>query len=134
MIDFAKYFSAGLKSTLRLLNGTNFSYKGPWVLVYPDTVVDSWYVGDFSSAEYTLSVDLDTNDKEIVKCIVVAGPSIASVNVFGRSNLGQNLIDVTATVNNSKVTLIVSPSIPGVNGSKLIFSATYYHTINPLVP
>jgi hypothetical protein len=102
MIDFAKYFSAGLKSTLRLLNGTNFSYKGPWVLVYPDTVVDSWYVGDFSSAEYTLSVDLDTNDKEIVKCIVVAGPSVAST--------------------------------PGVNGSKLIFSATYYHTINPLVP
>ena len=134
MLNFAKYFSAGLKGTLRLLNGTNFSYRGPWTLVYPDTVIDTFYVGDFQSAEYTISVDLDGNDKEIIKCLVVAGPNNAAVNVYGRSNLTRNLIEITATVSSSRVSLIANPSSTAVNGSKLIFSATYYHTINELTP
>lgn len=138
MIGFASYFAQGLRSTLRLLNGTNFSYKGPWVQVYPNTVVDQWYVGEFMSAEYTISVDYDTFNKEIIKCLVVAAPGSAQVTVYGRSNLGDNLIDLTATVDNSKVTLIANPatSLDGstlYQGSKLIFSANYYYTQNELV-
>lgn len=128
----------GLKSTLRVINGVNFSYKGPWVQVYPNTVIDEWYVGDFMSAEYTISVDYDTFTKEIIKCLVVAAPSTAQITVYGRSNLGDNLIDLTATVNNSKVSLIASPATSQdgstvFQGSKLIFSANYYYTQNELV-
>ena len=134
MINFSKYFSRGLHGTLRLINGTNLSFKGPWVQVYTNTVVDEWYVGDFMSAEYTVSVDFGNNEKEIIKCLLVAGPNSAAVTVFGRSNLNSNLIDFTATVSASKVSLIANPSTSEVNGSKLIFSANYYHTLSQLTP
>lgn len=131
-MNFTKYFSRGLHNTLRILNGTNVSYNGPWVLVYPDTVVDRWYVGDFQSAEYTIAVDLGNTDREIIKCLLVAGPDNASVTVFGRSNLTRDLVDFQATVNASYVSLIASPSSTAVNGSKLIYSATYYYAVNSL--
>lgn len=138
MISFASYFAQGLRSTLRLLNGTNFSYKGPWAQVYPGTVVDQWYVGEFMSAEYTIAVDYNTFKKEIIKCLVVAVPGSAQVTVYGRSNIDDNLVDISATVDNSKVTLIADPatSLDGSTvylGSKLIFSANYYYTQNELV-
>ena len=138
MINFASYFMQGLRGTLRLLNGVNFSYKGPWVQVYPDTVVDQWYAGEFMSAEYTISVDYNTFNKEIVKCLVVAAPGTAELTVYGRSNLGNNLVELSATVDNSKVTLIANPatSLDGstiYTGGKLIFSANYYYTQNELV-
>jgi hypothetical protein len=134
MINFSSFFSKNVKNTLLLKNGTNIAYKGPWVLVYPNTVVDEWYVGDFMSAEYTISVDFGNTEKEIIKCLLVAGPNSATVTVFGRSNLNSNLVDFTATVNASKVSLIASPSSGLVNGSKLIYSANYYHTLNDLTP
>ena len=139
MISFASFFSKNVKNTLLLKNGTNIAHKGPWVLVYPDTVIDSWYVGDFMSAEYTISVDFGNTEKEIIKCLLVAGPDSAAVTVFGRSNLTNNLIDITATVSSSKVSLIVNPAVNQDGstlfvGSKLIYSATYYHTLNDLTP
>lgn len=134
MINFASFFSKNVKNTLLFKNGTNIAYKGPWILVYPNTAIDEWYVGDFMSAEYTISVDFGNTEKEIIKCLVVGGPNSAAVTVFGRSNLNSDLIDITATVNASKVSVIVNPKTPAVNGSKLIYSATYYHTINDLTP
>lgn len=138
MLNFSSFFRQGLRGTLRVLNGINFSYKGPWVQVYPDTQIDQWYAGEFMSAEYTISVDYDTFNKEIIKCLVVAAPGTAQVTVYGRSNLGNNLVDLSATVDNSKVTLIANPatSLDGSTvylGSKLIFSANYYYTQNELV-
>lgn len=137
-MNLASYFLNGLKGTLRFKNGRNLSYKGPWMQVYPDTVIDEWYVGDFMSAEYTISVDYDTFNKEIIKCLVVAAPGNAQITVYGRSNLIENLIDITATINNSKVTILASPTTSNdgstiYSGSKLIFSANYYYTQNELV-
>jgi hypothetical protein len=78
----------------------------------------------------------------MIKCLVVAGPENANLTIYGRTNLSENLIDITARVNASKLTLIANPtSSPDGStydnstlllGSKLIFSATYYHTINNL--
>lgn len=136
MINFASYFMRGLKNTLRLKNGTNFSYKGPWVLLFPETVLDEWYVGDFAAAEYTIVADYGNDDKEIIKCLVVAGPTTANIVTYGRTNLGRNLVEVTADVNVSKVTLKVNPvafqdSTTSLR-SKVIFSANYYYTLNEL--
>ena len=143
MINFAKFFFQGVKNTLRVQNGVNLAYKGPWVSVFPDTVLDEWYVGDFMAAEYTVVVDVGNFRKEMIKAIVVAGPDNAGVTVLGRTNLGENLIDLTVTINDSKLQLIMNPASSPTDstydnstlllGAKAIFSATYYHTINELV-
>jgi len=136
MINFANYFLRGIKNTLRLKNGTNFSYKGPWVLLYPDMVLDEWYVGDFAAAEYTIVADYGDDDKEIIKCLVVAGPTTANIVTYGRTNLGRNLFEITADITVSKLTVRISPvafedSTSSLR-SKVIFSANYYHTLNEI--
>jgi hypothetical protein len=142
MLNFARFFLQGLKNTLRVQNGVNFSYKGPWVTVISDTVLDEWYVGDFMAADYTIAVDVGNSRKEMIKCMVVAGPNQADLTVYGRTNTNENLIDISASVTASKLSLIVGPaSSPDGStydnssllvGSKVIFSATYYHTINEI--
>lgn len=143
MLNFAKYFFRGVKNTLRFQNGVNLAHKGPWVTVTADTIVDEFFVGDFCAAEYTIVVDVGNFRKEVVKALVVAGPNTASVNLYGRTNLGENLVDLTATVSDSRVRIVAHPSSSPdgstydnsslLLGAKLIFSATYYHTINDLV-
>jgi hypothetical protein len=131
MMNFASYFYRGVKNTLRFKNGVNLAYKGPWVPVYENTPIDSWHVGDFMAAEYTIAVDNGNAEKELIKCLVVAGPDTANVVTYGRTNLGNQLIDISASVNASKVTLIANPTQYGVS-AKLIFSANYFHTSNQL--
>ena len=53
-------------------------------------VLDKWHVNTFTSAEYTISVDYDTNNKEMLKVLVVASPNQSSLTIYGRSNLGNN--------------------------------------------
>ncbi len=130
-MEFTRYFLKGLKGTLRFNNGVNFAYKGPWVQVEPNTAIDEFYVGDFMAAEYTICIDGGNTAKEIIKCLVVAGPSDASITVYGRTSLTGDMVNLNATVNSSKLTLLASPATAGTK--KLIFSATYYHTINDLV-
>lgn len=142
MLNFNRLFLQGVKNTLRVQNGVNFAYKGPWKTVAENTVIDEWFVGDFCAAEYTIMVDAGNIRKELIKCLAVAGPETADVTVYGRTNLNENLVDVTGTVSASKFQLIANPaSSPDGStydnsslllGSKLIFSATYYHTLNDL--
>lgn len=133
-MNFTKYFSKGLRNTLRVVNGINFSYKGPWTIVADQIIIDEWHVGDFMSADYTISVDFGSYQKEIIKCLVAAGPYTANVTVYGRTTLDLELITISANVDSSRLFLKASPSSPAVSGSKLIFSATYYQTINELTP
>jgi hypothetical protein len=94
------------------------------------------------AAEYTIVIDLSNTVKEIIKALVVAGPTSAAVTVYGRTSTSIPLLDVFAAVDNSKVTITVSPlvSIDGSTsdvssvalGGKVIYSASYYHTLNPL--
>lgn len=131
-MEFKDYFMTGLSGSLRLKNGVNFSYKGPWVQIEPDTVIDEWYHGEFMAAEYTICVDAGNIDKEIIKAVVVAGPSQAKVNLFSRVTLNNELITLSAVVNSSKVSIIANPSA-FIGTKKLIFSSVYYETINELV-
>jgi hypothetical protein len=129
-MNFAQYFLNGLKGTLRFNNGKNLSYKGPWVQVLPNTVIDEFYVGDFMAAEYTICVDGGNTKKEVLKCLVVAGPENANITVYGRTNLGVDMISMSASVDASRVILTASPVGHGV--TKMFFSANYYYTINEL--
>ena len=131
-MNISTFFLKGLNKTLKLINGTNFSYAGPWVGAKSGkaTIIDTWYVGDFMSADYTIAVDQQSNIKEIIKCLVVASPEVASVTVYGRTDINGPLVDITATVNNSKVSVIITPA----EDSKVIYSANYYQTLNPITP
>lgn len=131
-MQITQFFLKGLNKTLKLINGTNFSYAGPWTTVYSTgTVIDSWYVGDFMTADYTLSVDQGSDSKEIIKCLVAGSPQTATVTIYGRTNLGSNIINITATVDNSRVSLVARTI---VGECKVIYSAAYYQTLSTPIP
>ena len=140
MQNLKKYLANGLKNTLLFKNNAGTSHNGPWKQVYTDTQLDRWHVGEFSSVEYTISADFDTNNKEIIKVLITASRDRASVVVYARNNTLNDIIEITATVNDSYVDVILNPVIdaeltPTTNftGAKVIYTAQYFHTQNPLV-
>ena len=142
MQNLKKYLTDGLKNTLLFRNNAGTSYNGPWKQVYTNTLLDRWHVGNFSSVEYTISVDFDVLNKEIIKVLVTATRDRASVVIYARNNTLADLVTVSATVNDSYVDIILNPIIIAVendipaqdySGSKVIYTAKYFHTQNPLV-
>ena len=116
---------------LFLSNGA-MSHNGPWKQVYTNTLLDRFHVGDFSSAEYTISVDYDKDKKEILKVLVTASLDEASIIIYARNNLGIDLVNITAIVNNSYVDIIANPTASN-EGSKIIYTVQYYQNQNPQV-
>ena len=114
------------------LHKQNTSYKTPWIQIYDNTVLDSWFVGDYSSASYHITVEFDSNQKETMQVLVVARPDHASYTVFGRTCIQDELITLTATVTASILTLTANPADPNFAGAKVIFNALYAETITPL--
>lgn len=127
-------FSKGLNNTILLPNQNSFSYKGNWIGVYANTTMDEFHVGDFSSAIYQITVEHDSNEKEIMQLSVVARPDRAVANIFGRSSINAELIDVSVTVDESRVKIKLSPKSTLYEGAKVIFHATYAKTIHQLTP
>ncbi len=127
-------FSKGLNNTIHLPDRNSFSYKGNWLGVHPNTVMDSWHVGDFSSVVYQITVEYDSNEKEIMQLSVVARPDRAVASVFGRSSINQELITLEVTVDESICKVMVRPASSIYTGAKLIFHATYAKTIHQLTP
>ena len=138
MQNLKKYLTDGLKNTLLFRNNSGISHNGPWKQAYTNTLLDRWHVGDFSSVEYTISSDFDVANKELIKVLITASRDNASLIVYARSNTISDIINITATVNDSYVDVIVNPVINaelGTNfiGAKIIFTAQYFHTQTPLV-
>ena len=127
-------FERGLKNTVLMTNNSGFSHAGTWHQVYTDTLVDRWHIGDFSSAEITISADFDDTKKEILKCLVTCGQDIANVVVYARSNTGTDLLNVTVTVNDLYVDLIINPTSTDYNGTKFLYTGSYFANLNPLLP
>lgn len=131
-MNLEKHFSSGVKNTVKLINGTNFSHKGPWVSVVNSTEIDRFHVGDFSSAVYTITAEFDTNKKETIQAIVCARPDQASICVFGKAGIDDAIISLNASVNNSWFSLVASPASGIFSGAKVTFRADYIETIIPL--
>lgn len=125
-------FQKGLNNSLRLPDRNNFSYRGSWIGVHNNTVMDSFHLGDFSSAIYQVTVEYSSQEKEIMQLSVVARPGEASATVFGRATIGNNLINLSVQVDETLCKVIVNPASVNYNGAKLIFHATYAETIHPL--
>ena len=60
-------FSKGANNTIHLPDRPSFSYKGSWIGVQYNTVVDSFHLGEYSSAVYQITVEFDSNEKEIMQ-------------------------------------------------------------------
>ena len=144
MQNLKNYLTDGLKNTLLFRNNSGTSHNGPWKQVYTDTLLDRWHVGDFSSVEYTISADFDVNNKEIIKVLITASRDRASIVVYARNNTLNDLLSISATVNESYVDVILNPIIIQENeeleilgqdytGTKVIHTAQYFHTQTPLV-
>ena len=132
MFDITRYFTTGLKNSIQVKDNGSFSHNGPWKQVYNNTQVTRWHSGEFSSAEFTISVDFDTANKEIIKCIVCNSVNYAGLTVIGRNNLGNNLVELSVTVNQSYVDLIINPASTDYKGAKFIYTAQYFRNQNPL--
>ena len=137
-MDIGAYIKAGLQNTLLFKNNLGTSHNGPWKQVYVDTLLDRWHMGSFSSAEYTISADLDSNNKEIIKVLVTATRDKASVVVYARNNTLRDLLTVSSVVNDSHVDIILNPATTSPAdanlGVKVIYTAQYFHNQNPLTP
>lgn len=140
MFNITKFFSVAANGALLSKNNGAVAHNGPWKQAYPNTVLDRWHVGDFSTAEYTISVDYDMGNREIVKCIVVANVQTASVVIYARNNLGNDLITIDAGVNNSYVDIIINPVEVVVEdvitfasaGARVIYTVQYFYNQLPL--
>jgi hypothetical protein len=132
MFNLSKFFIKGLKDSVLFQSNGAMSHNGPWKQVYTNTLLDRFHVSDFSSAEYTISVDYNKDKKEILKVLVTASLDEASIIIYARNNLGTNLVNITATVNNSYVDIIANPTASN-EGSKIIYTVQYYQNQNPQV-
>lgn len=132
MINLLNYFTKGLKNTLLLKNNGGLSHNGPWISLHDNTQIDQWHINDFSSVEYTVSVDFDSVNKEIIKLLVTATVNNAFVVEYARNNTNIDLISVDALVNDSYVSVIANPKISKVAGAKVVFTAQYFQNQNLL--
>ena len=132
MSNFSSFFTAGPRGTLKFLNKPSLSYKGNWVQVFPDTEIDRWHVGEFSSASYLINVEFGSNKKEVMHVTVIARPDQASYTVYGRTSIDDELVTFDAAVTNSWMSLKVSPTDPIFTGAKLTVFAIYGEAVNPL--
>jgi len=132
MLRFHNYFKQSPQNKLSLKNNTQLAYAGQWKKVYSNTEIDKWYVGDYSSANYTITAEFSSNKKEVLQVLVVARPDQATVTVYGRTSIDDSLINISAVVTNSYLSLIANVTDTAFVGTKIIFFANYAECIQPL--
>jgi hypothetical protein len=137
-MNFADYFIKGLRNTLRLKSGLNWSVKGSEIPIPAATEIDTWFVGEFSNAVYEIVAEYGKHDVEHITVKISARPEQVSVTTSGRSNNGKDLVSISASVDASKVTVIASPffeidGITPLSNVKLFFKVTYFERLTPIV-
>lgn len=132
MFNLLTYLAQGLQNTVLMKNNSGFSYNGPFVRVEEETEIDRWYLGDFVSADYTISIDLDQDNKEFVKCSITAAVDNANLVVYSRNYTNKSLIDLRVLVNDSYVSLLATPAFSTASGSKIIFTKQLFQSQTPL--
>lgn len=136
-MNFTDFFTRGLANTLKFKNQANFSYKGNAIAVSTNTVIDSWYLQDFTSANYEITIEYGTDDVEHVNAIITARAGQSSITVYGRTNLGRDIVKFTTTVDNSIVKLIANPfyqtdGVTPLANIRVIYKVTYSERVTRL--
>jgi hypothetical protein len=133
MFNISKFLTNGLKNTILFKNNSGMSHNGPWKTLQGPTLLDRWHVGDFSSVEYSVSAEYDHLNREICKILVTGTINDAKIVVYSRCSTNIELINVSATVNSSYIDIYVEPKIPKLNGTKVIYTGTYFEAQQSLV-
>ena len=133
--DISKFLRRGQNNTVEFRDGANLAYAGPSAtLVEAGTEIDRWYVGSYFGVEYTIACDVNSARKEIIKCLCTASTSTANIVIYGRSNLGDDLLQLEVEVTDAYFKLMAYPRIQddssAIVGAKIIHSANYYATLN----
>jgi hypothetical protein len=132
--SLTSYIAPGPQHTVALSPGTNFSFMGNRVAIGTNTEIDRWHVGSFSSASYFITVEFDSNRKETMQVLVIGRAEAANLSIFGRVSLPK-LVNLSATVNDSWVSIIANPITDVYKGAKISFTATYGQTMSqPIAP
>lgn len=126
MINLLDHFAKGLKNTLLFKNNGGVSHNGPWINLKENTLLDRWHINDFSSVDYTICIDLNGNNKEIVKFLITATTDTAKIVEYARNSTNIDIIAIDAFVNNSYVDVVVSPNITKASGAKVFFTGQYF--------
>ena len=132
MSDLLKNLTTGLKNTLKFKNGVSMSHMGTVVAISTNSVVDRFHLGDFSSADYLITVDFASNKKESMQVRVVARPNEASVSIHSRTTIDDEIITLSGTVTDSYFELTASTTNTIFNGARLTFFANYSETAIPI--
>lgn len=122
----ANAFRQGPNNTLEIQNTKGFLYSGNISFLFSDTVIDRWHVGSNTGVEYTISVEYNSDVREILKCLIIAGLETASINVFSRVSTAIELVDVSAIYNSSYVDVILNPKTSSIEKSTVTFFANYF--------
>jgi len=137
MFDVSRFFGKGERNTLLLKNGLNFSYNGPYLVVEERVSFRPMAREYIHVCRIYNQCRLRYKQQRILKVLVAASPNQSSLTIYGRSNLGNNLIKLNSTVDNSLVKVTVEPADKSqtekYTGSKVIFGASYFATQNALV-
>ena len=110
------------------------SFKGTELQIPAATVIDTWFVGEFSTATYDIIAEYGKDDVERVTLEVVGRYDQVHLIEHGRSNLGKDLVQFTAVSDVSKITVIATPyyqadGVTPLVNVKLTFKATYSERI-----
>jgi hypothetical protein len=132
MLNFPSFFDQGVHSTLRLKPGVNWSHKGQWVQIYSslNVEIDRWYIGDFSSVSYQVTIEYDSHTKETVNLSVVATQNSVNLIDYGRIGTLGKIADFSIDINDSYVSLRANPSHISYDGARVIFIADYAESIS----
>jgi len=120
------------ESAVKFLNGTNLAFSGiettlvdgPSLNVLHDFNVDS-----YASAHYIIHAECGSDQRETLNVSVVAKLGKASITVYGRINTGVNLIDVSADIADSILTVYATPAVSGLQNVKVTAFATLAETL-----
>lgn len=132
MFNLLTHLAQGLQNTILMKNNSGFSHNGPFIRIEEETEIDRWYLGDFVSADYTISIDLDRENKELVKCSITATVDDANLIVYSRNYTNKTLVTLRVLVNDSYVSLLATPAFSKAAGSKIIFTKQLFHNQTPL--
>lgn len=126
MFGFDSFFKKGLKNTVEFKNNSGFTFGGPIIPLKGQPRIDRWHTGEFSSAEYTVSINYDENNREIIKFLLVATPDTAKIAVYSRIASNIDMVDVEAILNNAYVDLHLVPKSSKFETAKITFNVNYF--------
>lgn len=126
MFKFDSFFKKGLKNSVEFKNNSGFTFGAAAISLNGSPLLDRWHAGEFSAAEYSVAINYDLQNREIIKFLVVSTPDSAKISIYSRVSSNIEIVDVDAIVNNAYVDLILVPKTQKFEKAKVSFTVNYF--------